>query len=62
MKRNILLKHLKENRCLLKREGSSHSWYVNTQNGKLSSIPRHPDINEITVIKICKQLDIPILK
>ena len=61
MKRNILLKHLKENGCTLKREGSNHSWYVNTRNGKLSAIPRHPDINEFTVYKICKQLNISIL-
>ncbi|MDR2579865.1 MAG: type II toxin-antitoxin system HicA family toxin [Fibromonadaceae bacterium] len=62
MKRNVFLKHLKENGCTLKREGSSHSWYVNMLNGNLSSIPRHSDINEITVIKICKQLRIPVLK
>ena len=58
MKRNVLLAHLKENECTLKREGSKHSWYVNTQNGNLAAVPRHVDINEITVIKICKQLGI----
>jgi hypothetical protein len=47
---------------MLKREGSNHSWYINILNGNLSSIPRHADVNEITIIKICKQLDIPILK
>ena len=46
---------------MLKREGSSHSWYVNTQNGNMSSVPRHSDVNEITVMKICKQLDIPVI-
>jgi hypothetical protein len=47
---------------MLKREGGNHSWYENTLNGNLSSIPRHPDVNEITVIKICKQLGIPVIK
>jgi len=44
---------------MLKREGANHSWFINIQNGNLSAIPRHTDINEITVLKICKQLDIP---
>ena len=61
MKKTVLLKHLKENECLLKREGSSHSWYRNTINGNLAAVPRHTDINEITVIKICKQLGIPVI-
>ena len=39
MKRNVLLKHLKENSCTLKREGANHSWYVNTINGNLTSVP-----------------------
>jgi len=47
---------------MLKREGGSHSWYVNTATGNLSSVPRHADINEITAMKICKQLDIPVKK
>ena len=25
----------------------------------VSAIPRHPDLNDITCMKICKQLDIP---
>ena len=36
--------------------------YKNLANGKVSAIPRHPDIQEVTVMKICKQLDIPISK
>ena len=62
MKRNVLLKHLKENGCMLSREGSNHSWYINTINGKRAPVPRHPDVSEITVMKICKQLDIPKIK
>jgi hypothetical protein len=46
---------------MLKREGNSHSWYVNTLTGNLSSVTRHSDINEVTVKKICKQLNIPVI-
>ena len=59
MKRNVLLKHLKKNECTLSREGANHSWYINSINGKRAPVPRHPDINEITVLHICKQLEIP---
>jgi len=31
MKRNHLLRHLRSNGCILKREGSSHSLYSNPQ-------------------------------
>ena len=59
MKRNVLLKHLKENECMLNREGANHSWYINTVNGNRAPVPRHPDIRENTVKEICKQLGIP---
>jgi mRNA interferase HicA len=59
MKRNVLLKHLKENGCMLNREGAKHSIYFNIDTNVKAVIPRHPDINEITIIKICKQLGIP---
>jgi mRNA interferase HicA len=59
MKRTILIKHLKENNCILKREGSKHSIYINQNTGIKTQIPRHTDINEITASQICKQLGIP---
>ena len=62
MKRQLLIKHLTANNCTLLREGARHSLYKNLTNGKVSAIPRHLDIQEITVMKICKQLDIPISK
>ena len=58
MKRNVLLRHLKENQCTLDREGK-HSIYVNSITGAWSAIPRHADIREYTVFDICKQLGIP---
>ena len=41
------------------REGGRHSLFMNEQNGFVSSVPRHPDLNDITCMKICKQLGIP---
>jgi predicted RNA binding protein YcfA (HicA-like mRNA interferase family) len=62
MKRNVLLRHLKENGCTLDREGKKHSIYINLKTDEWTAVPRHPDIKEITVMKICKELGIPILK
>jgi len=62
MKRIKFLKHLQENNCVLLREGGSHSIYINKNNGSKSPVPRHPDIKEIMVLKICKELDIPKVK
>jgi len=61
MKRTILLKHLKENGCMLDREGK-HSIFVNIVTKAWTAIPRHPDIAEKTAFKICKQLGIPKVK
>ena len=43
---------------MLNREGSKHSIYVNIQSQAWAAVPRHPDINEITVKDICKRLGI----
>jgi len=59
MKRLKLLKHLRENCCVLLREGGNHSIYINTITSTKTSVPRHADIDEITVLKICIQLEIP---
>ncbi|MDR3309546.1 MAG: type II toxin-antitoxin system HicA family toxin [Tannerella sp.] len=59
MKRLKVTQYLESNNCVFLREGSSHSIYMNILTGKKTSIPRHADIDEITVQKICKQLEIP---
>ncbi|MCR5589359.1 MAG: type II toxin-antitoxin system HicA family toxin [Bacteroidales bacterium] len=59
MKRQVLIKFLTENNCILLREGGRHSLYKNLSNGKFTAVPRHPDIQEMTVKSICKQLGIP---
>jgi len=58
MKRNLLLKHLEENECILYREGKNHSIYCHIPTKKKTSVPRHPDIVETTAFDICKQLGI----
>ena len=62
MKRNVVLRHLHENGCTLEREGKKHSIYINSETGSWTAVPRHPDVKEKTVMKICKELRIPILK
>ena len=59
MKRNLLIRYLAEYGCVLYREGSRHSVFVNTETSKKVAIPRHPDINDYLVREICKELAIP---
>ena len=58
MKRKELVRHLNNEGCLLKREGGSHSVYINISNKKTSTVPRHTEINDYLVKKICKDLDV----
>jgi predicted RNA binding protein YcfA (HicA-like mRNA interferase family) len=58
MKRRELLRHLEECGCVLLREGSNHSVYINRIKKKVSTIPRHNEINDFLAKKICKDLDV----
>ena len=58
MKRIDLIRHLKKNGCQFLREGSNHTIYVNRASKKVSSIPRHREVNEFLSKKICKDLDV----
>ena len=59
MKRKEFERHLRTNGCQLLREGSNHSVWVNPLNNVQTSVPRHPEIVNITCKVICKQLSIP---
>lgn len=59
MKRADLIRHLEQHGCVLFREGSNHSIYVNRRARKSSSVPRHREINEFLARKICRDLQIP---
>ncbi|TKJ39352.1 MAG: addiction module toxin, HicA family [Planctomycetes bacterium B3_Pla] len=56
MKRRQLEKRLRIAGCLLKREGSSHSLWINPKTGVIEAIPRHTEIKEPLAIKILKSL------
>ncbi len=59
MKRQALLKHLRRYGCYLKREGSSHSLWVNPLTGHIEAIPRHSEIPDPLAARICKGLSVP---
>ena len=59
MKRRDLERHLESNGCELLREGAKHSLYVNRANSQTSAVPRHREINDFLIRKICRDLGIP---
>ena len=59
MKREKLYKYLKTHNCHIFREGKKHTIVINNNNDLVTSVPRHADINDKLVLKICKDLDIP---
>jgi mRNA interferase HicA len=59
MKRHDLIRHLELHGCYLLRDRGKHSVYVNPANNQVSAVPRHREINEFLVRKICRDLGIP---
>ena len=59
MKRADLVRHLEQHGCQLLREGGSHSVFVNREERKASTVPRHRELNDYLAAKICKDLGIP---
>lgn len=57
MKRKELGRKLRIAGCYLKREGSSHTLWINPKNGKIETVPRHSEIKEPLARKILKALD-----
>ena len=60
MKRRKLLHHLAEHGCEFLREGKRHTVYYNPANKKASTVPRHSEVDDALVEKICKDLEIPL--
>lgn len=56
MKRKDLERRLRIAGCYLKREGSSHSIWINPKNGTIETVPRHNEIKEPLVKKILKNM------
>jgi len=59
MKRVDFIRHLLKYSCELLREGGNHSIYVNRGNNRVSAVPRHREIDDFLVRKICRDLEIP---
>ncbi|HEX7678677.1 MAG TPA: type II toxin-antitoxin system HicA family toxin [Thermoanaerobaculia bacterium] len=58
MKRRALDRWLAEHGCELDREGSRHSWFINRALNRRSAVPRHPEVRDELVRKICRDLGI----
>ena len=59
MKRTDLLRYLLAHGCELLREGGNHSIFINRALRKVSTIPRHREIDDYLARKICRDLNIP---
>ena len=59
MKRRDFVRHLESHGCELLREGRNHSVYVNRPKRKVSTVPRHRELNEFLARKICRDLEVP---
>ncbi len=59
MKRIDFIRHILKHGCELLREGGNHSIYVNRVSNRVSAVPRHHEIDDFLVRKICRDLEIP---
>jgi mRNA interferase HicA len=59
MKRRDLIRHLEAHGCVFVREGGNHTVYANRLRGKVSTIPRHREVNDFLARKICRDLEVP---
>ena len=56
MKKRDLEKKLRVAGCYLKREGASHSIWINPKTGITETVPRHTEVKENLAKKILKSL------
>lgn len=59
MKRRIPIRHVERMGCELLREGGKHSVYINRSQKKVSTVPRHREIDENLAKRIFKDPGIP---
>jgi len=59
MKRRALVAHLVKHGCVFVREGAKHSVFFNPAVKHVSTVPRHPDIDDFLARKICRDLGVP---
>ena len=53
-----LERHLRQNGCLLKRQGGAHAIWENPAKGAWTSVPRHREVKEHLARRICRQVQI----
>jgi len=58
MKRSKLISYLNRCGCVFLREGTRHTLFVNSLFDKISSVPRHKEIDDLLAEKICKDLGV----
>jgi len=58
MKRQELIRWLESQGCQWLREGKKHTVYFNPINNRVSTVPRHREINDFLSRKICRDLGI----
>jgi hypothetical protein len=61
MKRTDLIRHILVSGCVVEREGSRHTIFINLISGQTSSVPRHKEVNTFLGKKICRDLGITII-
>lgn len=59
MKRNDFIRYLEKNGCFFYREGKKHTVFMNEKTKIPTAIPRHNELVNFTIKKICKDLTIP---
>jgi mRNA interferase HicA len=57
MKRRDLERRLRIAGCYMKREGASHSLWINPKDGAIEAVPRHVEIKEPLAKRILKNLN-----
>ena len=62
MKRERLIRYLLKNGCVFIREGGKHSVFLNPLTKRVSTIPRHNEVNRFLAKKICRDLGIEEIK
>jgi predicted RNA binding protein YcfA (HicA-like mRNA interferase family) len=60
LKRRDLIRHLEAHGARLLREGAKHAVYVNPAAGRVTTVPRHSEINDHLARKICRDLELPV--
>ena len=58
MKRIDLIKYLLKAGCIFVRGGGKHSVFLNPVTKRISTIPRHNEINKFLAKKICRDLGV----